>query len=52
MPFVVFIVLKVVNPDFTDPLVNDPRGIKLIMYGLGGIILGTLWIKKIINIEV
>ncbi|CAE6914921.1 type II secretion system F family protein [Vibrio sp. B1FLJ16] len=52
VPFVVFIVLNIINPDFTDPLINDPRGIELIMYGLGGITLGTLWIKKIINIEV
>ncbi len=52
VPFVVFIVLNMINPDFTDPLINDPRGIELIMYGLGGITLGTLWIKKIINIEV
>lgn len=52
VPFVVFLMLNIVNPGFTDPLINDPRGIELIMYGLGGIILGTLWIRKIINIEV
>lgn len=52
VPFAVFLMLNIVNPGFTDPLINDPRGIELIMYGLGGITLGTLWIKKIINIEV
>ncbi|MEX3073886.1 type II secretion system F family protein [Vibrio alginolyticus] len=52
VPFAVFLMLNIVNPGFTDPLINDPRGIKLIMYGLGGITLGTVWIKKIINIEV
>lgn len=52
VPFGVFIMLNLINPGFTDPLINDPRGIELIMYGLGGIAAGTIWIKKIINIEV
>ncbi|MGR5245704.1 type II secretion system F family protein [Vibrio sp. PNB23_22_6] len=52
VPFVVFVMLNIVDPDFTKPLISDPRGIELIMYGIGGITLGALWIKKIINIEV
>ncbi len=52
VPFVVFLTLNIIDPEFTDPLLNDPRGIELIMYGIGGITLGALWIKKIINIEV
>lgn len=52
VPFVVFLMLNIIDPEFTDPLINDPRGIELIMYGIGGITLGALWIKKIINIEV
>lgn len=52
VPFVVFVLLNFINPDFTKPLISDPRGIELLMYGLGGITIGALWIKKIINIEV
>ncbi len=52
VPFVVFLMLNIIDPEFIDPLINDPRGVELIMYGIGGITLGALWIKKIINIEV
>lgn len=52
VPFVVFLAMNFVNPDFTKPLFSDPRGINLVMYGIGGITVGALWIKKIINIEV
>ncbi|WP_417212492.1 type II secretion system F family protein [Acinetobacter venetianus] len=52
VPFVVFIVLNVVNPEFMAPLYNDPRGLKMIFIGIVGIVLGALWIRKIINFEV
>ncbi|MBY7804559.1 type II secretion system F family protein [Vibrio fluvialis] len=52
VPFVVFIMLSIVNPDFIAPLYEDPRGIKLVMAGIVGIVIGALWIRKIISFEV
>lgn len=52
VPFGVFLMLNVVNPDFVAPLYSDPRGIKMILVGALGIALGALWIRKIINFEV
>ncbi|MGR5537407.1 type II secretion system F family protein [Vibrio campbellii] len=51
-PFVMFLVLSLLNPEFLEPLVTDPRGIDLLMLGMVGIVLGAWWIKKIVNIEV
>ncbi|UUM30074.1 type II secretion system F family protein [Vibrio japonicus] len=52
VPFAVFVMLNVVNPDFIAPLYNDPRGIKMVLVGVVGIVIGALWIRKIINFEV
>lgn len=52
VPFVVFIMLSIVNPDFIAPLYEDPRGINLVMAGIVGIVIGALWIRKIISFEV
>lgn len=52
VPFVMFGVLSIISPDFVAPLFNDPRGIKMALVGMVGLILGALWIKKIINFEV
>ena len=52
VPFAVFVMLNVVNPDFVAPLYDDPRGIKMILVGVTGIAIGALWIRKIINFEV
>lgn len=52
VPFVVFVALNVVNPNFIAPLYNDPLGLKLILGGIVGIVIGALWIRKIINFEV
>ncbi len=51
-PFVMFLVLTLINPGFIEPLTNDPRGINLLMIGMVGITLGAWWIKKIVNVEV
>lgn len=52
VPFVMFAVLSLISPDFVAPLFDDPRGIKMALAGLVGMVLGALWIKKIINFEV
>lgn len=52
VPFAVFVMLNISNPDFIAPLYNDPKGIKLVIFGMVGITVGALWIRKIINFEV
>ncbi len=44
--------MSIINPDYVKPLYEDPRGIKLISGGVVSLFLGSLWIRKIINIEV
>ncbi|MEZ8290023.1 type II secretion system F family protein [Vibrio sp. 10N.237.312.B06] len=51
-PFVLFFGLKFVNPEYIEPLYTDPRGISMVSIGVILLAIGTLWIRKIINIEI
>ncbi|MDW6002347.1 type II secretion system F family protein [Vibrio mangrovi] len=51
-PFVLFMGMSVLHPDYVRPLYEDPRGIKLISFGIVSLFIGSLWIRKIINFEV
>lgn len=51
-PFAIFIMLSLISPGYLEPLYMDPRGHKLIIYGGVGLLIGALWIRKIINFEV
>ncbi|MBY6196603.1 type II secretion system F family protein [Vibrio hangzhouensis] len=52
MPFGLFGMLTILNPGYTEPLYTDPRGMKVIGFGMVSLMIGALWIRKIINIEV
>jgi tight adherence protein B len=52
MPFILFVVLNLVHPGYTQPLFES-RGGRYVVYGsLVGMVLGVLWIRSIIKIEV
>lgn len=51
-PFVLFLAMSVLHPDYIQPLYDDPRGLKLITFGIVSLFIGSLWIRKIINFEV
>ncbi len=51
-PFALVMMLSISSPGYLEPLYSDPRGIKLIIMGMVGLLLGALWIRKIINFEV
>ncbi|UTT84044.1 type II secretion system F family protein [Vibrio pelagius] len=51
-PFALFFGLKLVNPDYVEPLYSDPRGITMVSVGIVLLAIGALWIKKIINVEI
>lgn len=52
LPFVVFGAINVMNREYMSTLLNDPAGPKLIMAALFNILLGVLWLKKIVQIRV
>ncbi|MBW7469753.1 type II secretion system F family protein [Marinobacter sp. M216] len=51
-PFVLFLVISVVNPDYMPMLTESPRGGDIILVALVLIVLGVFWIKKILNLKV
>jgi tight adherence protein B len=52
LPFVLFLVMLHIKPDYVQTLWTDPLGIKMSVFGLIMQIVGALVIKKIINIKV
>ncbi|MCK2128090.1 type II secretion system F family protein [Thauera aromatica] len=52
LPFVVAIVINLINPGFMKVLWEDPAGLNLIYGALVMMVLGVLWMRKIIRIRV
>lgn len=52
LPFVLAGILAVIAPDFLPMLTQDPLGRQLIMAAFGLIIVGILWLRRIVNIDV
>lgn len=52
VPLTLFATISVTTPDYLPVLVDDPRGQKLIIYGMVSGVLGILWIRRILRIEV
>lgn len=51
-PFGMYIVIYLINPEYIQALHSDPRGLKMVGGGMIALAIGTLWIRKIVNIEV
>jgi tight adherence protein B len=52
MPFCVMAFMAVVNPHYVSVLWTDPTGVKMLWYGVGMILIGVLWIRRVIHIRV
>ena len=52
IPFALFAMLSFSNPDYIADLTHDPMGKKLLSYGIGLFIVGNLWIRKQIAMEI
>ncbi|MES2316968.1 MAG: type II secretion system F family protein [Pseudomonadota bacterium] len=52
MPFCVMAFMAAVNPQYVSVLWTDPAGIKMLWYGAGMILVGVLWIRRVIHIRV
>ncbi|MEZ8991093.1 type II secretion system F family protein [Vibrio breoganii] len=51
-PFALYLLIMVINPEHAELLITDPRGISAISMGIMSLAVGSLWIRKIINIKV
>jgi tight adherence protein B len=52
MPFCVMAFMAIVNPRYVSVLWTDPTGVKMLWYGAGMILIGVLWIRRVIHIRV
>jgi tight adherence protein B len=52
MPFCAMAFMVVMNPKYVSLLWTDPTGIKMLWYGVGMILIGVLWIRRVIHIRV
>ena len=51
LPFVVFLLIYMINPKYEGMLFRDPLGRRLVYVGLGMMALGIYFIRRIINIK-
>jgi tight adherence protein B len=52
LPFIIFVAINIVSRDYMNALLKEPAGHKLLFAGMVSIVLGILWMKKIIQIKV
>jgi tight adherence protein B len=52
MPFCVMAFMAVVNTEYVSVLWTDPAGVKMLWYGAGMILIGVVWIRRVIHIRV
>lgn len=51
-PFVLFLLISLVNPDYMPMLTESPRGGDLIVMAAVMIVVGVFWINRILNIKI
>ncbi len=51
LPFIMYLILRLLNPEYAEVLLNDPRGIKLVWIGLGMIGFGSFVMSKLVAFE-
>jgi tight adherence protein B len=51
MPLALAAILAVVSPDYMRPLITDPLGTKMLAVGGTMQVIGTLIIRKLVNIR-
>jgi len=52
LPFAVALMLAMVNPDYIGRLITDPDGFQLLAIAGGLMLVGILWMRKIIRIHI
>ncbi len=51
LPFILGGLLFMMNPNYLDPLINDPYGRKMLVYGLLLMVFGILWMKQLSKVR-
>lgn len=52
LPVGVMGVMLVSSPDYVSMLWNDPSGVRLLGYGAGMVMVGVVWLRKVIRIRI
>jgi len=52
LPFALFAGMNIMSPGYGKILFEDPVGQKMVMYGLGMMVIGTILIRRIVNVKV
>jgi tight adherence protein B len=52
MPFVTALIINIITPKFMAVLWTDPAGLRLVGLSLFSMLLGVLWMRRIIRIRV
>jgi tight adherence protein B len=52
LPFAVGGMLLLINPNYVKILWTDPSGVRLLWYAMGMILLGVIWLRKVIRIRI
>ncbi|MBQ0757063.1 MAG: type II secretion system F family protein [Amphritea sp.] len=52
VPFVLFIVISIMTPDYLPMLLDDPVGLKMILFAFVSMMIGIVWIRNILRIDV
>ncbi len=52
LPFAVLAVMMMLNPDYASLLWNDPIGVSMIKFSAIMMVLGVLWIRRVIHIRI
>jgi tight adherence protein B len=52
LPFVVGTMMVMLNPKYVSMLWTDPTGIRLLWYAAGMILVGVVWLRRVIHIRI
>lgn len=52
VPFVLFVGISLINPDYVANLTQDPMGKKIILWGIVLQVIGNFWMRKLISMEI
>jgi len=52
LPFCVLVMMMLVNPKYISVLWHDPTGVQLLWYASGMIVVGVVWLRKVIHIRI
>lgn len=52
LPFCLIFMMMLTSPSYVSVLWTDPTGIRLLWYGAGMLLLGVLWLRKLIHIRI